>query len=321
MRDVVIIGGGLSGLAAAHELEKLAIPYTLIEVKRRLGGSIASEHFNGFTLDSGPMLSRESPDAPFIAELGLTDSVYTAHLDSHSASIAFKEGMGILIDTLAKPLTSEHPVGLVMMRMAVSTIGRMNDHYFICMENGMVLDTKAIIVAAPARYAERIFHTLKPEISYRLLDYPYEAIARVSLGYRRDEIEATRFPDDSAITYVHKTDLLRRVPPNHVLLQVGVRFDPAQGIAPTLTADVANWMGWRATPTVEWVTAWSEADPVMWRNPDHIPNLEAIRALLPDGVALAGSDYVHSSQPPTLQERISQGKLAAKRVAQWLTVG
>lgn len=40
MRDVVIIGGGLSGLAAAYELEKHNVDYTLIEVKRELGGSI-----------------------------------------------------------------------------------------------------------------------------------------------------------------------------------------------------------------------------------------------------------------------------------------
>ena len=35
MRDVVVIGGGLSGLAACYELEKCGAAYTVIEVKRR----------------------------------------------------------------------------------------------------------------------------------------------------------------------------------------------------------------------------------------------------------------------------------------------
>jgi protoporphyrinogen oxidase len=319
MRDVVIIGGGLSGLAAAYELEKLAIPYTLIEVKRRLGGSIASEQHNGFTLDAGPMLANEHPEAPFITAFGLTDMLYIARIDKHGAWIAFKDGMGTLIDTLAKPLLSDKTHGLVMARMAVSTIGRMDDHYFVCMENGMVLDAKAIIVAAPARYAERIFHTLKTEISFRLLDYPYESIARVSLGYQHDEIQSIDYPAESPITYVYQTDLLRRVPAHHLLLQVGVHFDPSQGIPPTLARDVTKWMGWNAAPTVERITAWSESDPIAWRNPAHSANIDAIRALLPDGIALAGSDYVAANRPPTLQDRITQGQDAARRVAKWLT--
>ena len=40
MRDVVVIGGGLSGLAACYQLEKTNLRYTLIEVKRRVGGGI-----------------------------------------------------------------------------------------------------------------------------------------------------------------------------------------------------------------------------------------------------------------------------------------
>ena len=42
MRDVVVIGGGLSGLAACYELEKRGAAYTVIEVKRRFGGGIRS---------------------------------------------------------------------------------------------------------------------------------------------------------------------------------------------------------------------------------------------------------------------------------------
>ena len=36
MRDVVVIGGGLSGLAACYELERCGAAYTVIEVKAAL---------------------------------------------------------------------------------------------------------------------------------------------------------------------------------------------------------------------------------------------------------------------------------------------
>ncbi len=48
MANVVVIGGGLTGLAAAWELERQRIPYTLIEVKKRFGGSIITERRDGF---------------------------------------------------------------------------------------------------------------------------------------------------------------------------------------------------------------------------------------------------------------------------------
>jgi oxygen-dependent protoporphyrinogen oxidase len=55
-RRVLILGGGVSGLATAHAL--LGLPgeheITLIERAPRLGGNIATEHRDGFVLDGGP---------------------------------------------------------------------------------------------------------------------------------------------------------------------------------------------------------------------------------------------------------------------------
>ncbi|HEX2619511.1 MAG TPA: FAD-dependent oxidoreductase, partial [Phototrophicaceae bacterium] len=104
MRDVVIIGGGLTGLAAARELDRAGITFTLIEVKPRLGGSIGSKFHDGFILDSGPMLTQDTLDAPFLTDLGLKDQVYIARHDEDGKYLAFKAGMGVLIDRLAGPL-------------------------------------------------------------------------------------------------------------------------------------------------------------------------------------------------------------------------
>ncbi len=51
--QVIIIGGGLAGLRAAQELERHQVPYLLVEKSRQLGGRVASEEVDGFTLDVG----------------------------------------------------------------------------------------------------------------------------------------------------------------------------------------------------------------------------------------------------------------------------
>ena len=49
--DVIIIGGGISGLSAAYELERRGISFTLLEASPRLGGLIRTEYLDGFTVE------------------------------------------------------------------------------------------------------------------------------------------------------------------------------------------------------------------------------------------------------------------------------
>ena len=50
---IIIIGGGISGLAAAYELSQRRIPFRLLEATARLGGLIRTERRQGFTIDAG----------------------------------------------------------------------------------------------------------------------------------------------------------------------------------------------------------------------------------------------------------------------------
>lgn len=332
-RDVVIIGGGLSGLAAAHELESQGISYTLIEVKPRLGGGISttSHEESGlhFLVDDGAMLTLDAPDAPFLQRLGLSEGVFHARTDEDGDWIAFHGGAQTLLNALSRPLLAENAHGMTMMRMAVSTIGqidmpRVGRVFVVCMENGMVLDARALIVAAPARYAERIFHTLKPEISYRLLDYRYDSIARISLGYRSAEIDPVPLepPPDYPVTYIHSLtheQAPERVPSGYTLIQAGVRFEPDKGLSPDVVGELAALMGWPLNPIFERIAMWPESEPLMWLRDDFAARIDEIRHLLPEGVALAGSDYiVTDDHRPTLQERYDQGIAAAQRIAAWI---
>ena len=72
---IVVVGGGISGLAAAHRLIELSQNnhVTLIEASPRLGGTIQTEHRDGFLLERGPdSFISEKPEALALAKrLGL----------------------------------------------------------------------------------------------------------------------------------------------------------------------------------------------------------------------------------------------------------
>ena len=310
VREAVVIGAGLTGLAAAFTLERAGLTPTLIEVKKRAGGSIDTVRENDFVMDAGSMLhtigDRPAFDA-FLAEIGLDDAL----AETGDGRILFRDGTAALIDALDQRIT-----GSRMIRMAVSTLGELDGRFSICMENGMLLDARALVVAVPARYAERLFYTLTPDISARLLDYRYDSIARVSLGYRLADVRsiATAPPPDYPVTFIDHTAASGRVPDGHVLIQAGIRYDPAARGYQDLAGEFTARMGWPQNPVVGHTGVWPEADPVMWRDPDHAVSMAALQALLPDGVALAGSDYIPAAHPPRLDERIAAGQAAAKRV-------
>ncbi len=78
---IAVIGGGIAGLAAAHRLVELAsgvpsgLEVTLYEAASRPGGSIATEHRDGYVIEVGPdAFLTEKPWAVALCErLGLAD--------------------------------------------------------------------------------------------------------------------------------------------------------------------------------------------------------------------------------------------------------
>ncbi len=305
MSQVAIIGGGLTGLAAAYELEQQQIPYTLIEVKGRLGGSITSERCNGFLFDGGPMAIHGRGELPFLAELGLSDAVYRLPEQPGGDYFAFKKGTQTLVDALASRLT-----GKVMLKMAVSSLGQMDNRYTICLENGLMLTASALIVAAPARYTERMFRSLQPEIAERLAHYRYDTIMRVSLGYRCEDIRLPlELPWDMAIASANWTAHPSRVPPEHLLIQLGIRIPPERATPESLVSTLQEQLGW-PKPVAARVDFWPEAEPLTCLMPGHRENMDAIERLLPERVALVGSDY----RALRFEERVTQGREAVRKM-------
>jgi oxygen-dependent protoporphyrinogen oxidase len=76
---VCIIGGGISGLAAAYELAKRRVPFTLFEATSRVGGLVRTERVDGFTIEAGAdsILVQKRAGLELCEELGLTARLLT----------------------------------------------------------------------------------------------------------------------------------------------------------------------------------------------------------------------------------------------------
>ena len=70
---VAIIGGGISGLAAAYELTTRGIPFVLFERAATCGGVIVTERIDGYTIDAGPdaLLTQKPAAVALCREVGL----------------------------------------------------------------------------------------------------------------------------------------------------------------------------------------------------------------------------------------------------------
>ncbi|MEU1838508.1 NAD(P)/FAD-dependent oxidoreductase [Micromonospora chersina] len=69
--DVVVVGGGLAGLAAARRLHRAGVPWRLVEAADRLGGRVATDEVDGYLLDRGfQVLNTAYPRLGGVVDLG-----------------------------------------------------------------------------------------------------------------------------------------------------------------------------------------------------------------------------------------------------------
>lgn len=75
--DVVVIGGGISGLTVAYDLTRAGLRTVVLEARARVGGLIHTEHDGGYVFEAGPdsMLVQKPAAIALCRELGLDDEL------------------------------------------------------------------------------------------------------------------------------------------------------------------------------------------------------------------------------------------------------
>jgi oxygen-dependent protoporphyrinogen oxidase len=106
LKRIVVVGGGIAGLATAVELSDLAPAGTellVLESGDRLGGNIRTEHEDGFTVEWGPngYLDNVPATAALIKRIGLQDAVQPAN-ERAAKRFLFRDGK--LHELAASPL-------------------------------------------------------------------------------------------------------------------------------------------------------------------------------------------------------------------------
>ncbi len=110
---VAIVGGGITGLAAAQRLCERGVPFLLLEAEERLGGKIRTERVEGFVLEGGPdcFLSIKPAGLALCRSLGIegrlegTDPAFARAFVKRGGRLhELPEGMSGLVPSRVRPL-------------------------------------------------------------------------------------------------------------------------------------------------------------------------------------------------------------------------
>lgn len=114
--DIVIIGGGLSGLSAALELEKFNLKILVLEKEDRVGGRVKTDSVDGFRLDRGfQVYLSDYPDGKDILDYAALDLK------------AFKSGALCFSDYEKFEVLDPRRHKLALPKMAFSPVGSFMD--------------------------------------------------------------------------------------------------------------------------------------------------------------------------------------------------
>lgn len=140
--SVVVIGGGIAGLAAAYRLSTMLPGHSIILIERdgRLGGKLHTETIDGFVLESGPesFLAAKPQAVALCTELGLAGRLHGTDPARKGAFVYHRdrlhplpEGLTGLVPTRLGPIVRSgllSPWGKARLALDYALPARRDDH-------------------------------------------------------------------------------------------------------------------------------------------------------------------------------------------------
>lgn len=214
--DILIIGAGIAGLAAARKLMLAGNSVRVFDKGRRIGGRVATRRADGFVFDHG---------AQFL----------TAHTDSFS-SLCHKAASQGALTVWTRPNGKQAFIGGTMMRDFPSWLATLPDGRDIPIQqaveiaqiietdgkihlydhdNSLIAEGAQLIITAPAPQTERLLQDAAPELSQTAATATYDPCWTVMLGLK--EADTLILPEiespDSDLSFV--ADSRSRRPQTH----------------------------------------------------------------------------------------------------------
>jgi len=157
---VVIAGAGISGLAAAYELQRAGIEVVVLEAGDRPGGKIDSALVGGLTVDSGPdgFVTRDPAAAELCRRLGLG-----TELVEPAAGGAF-----VWVDGRLCPLPDRSVLGVVWTADALAGTGVVSERAVDALARGLARDADPLL--RDASVGEVLRPRVGDEVFERLVD-------------------------------------------------------------------------------------------------------------------------------------------------------
>ncbi len=117
MKKIIIIGGGIAGLAAAHRLQEeisngADLECVVLEASEQFGGKIATERFDGFVIERGPdsFISQKPAAIELCKKLGLGDRLVGTNQEQTKTYVytgkklvTMPDGLSLMIPTKFLP--------------------------------------------------------------------------------------------------------------------------------------------------------------------------------------------------------------------------
>jgi protoporphyrinogen/coproporphyrinogen III oxidase len=104
VKRAIVIGAGMSGLAAAYRLQQAGLAVTVLEATNRAGGQASTEYRDGYLIDTGPDLINASfvRYLNLVREVGLGDNI-----------VSCSQVVDVLRDGRAVAVDRKRPLSLV----------------------------------------------------------------------------------------------------------------------------------------------------------------------------------------------------------------